>query len=204
MPPVTISEIVVAGDPELWGSFGFALDHNRLQLGGVWMRFAGKQKGSGILSWSLRELTHDQLGGLSTTRSTSEPPGDPPVHPNGVLGLDHVVAFSTSLGDSVEALVNAGLDLRRIREQPTPAGAPRQAFFRLGGEILEVVQGPQNGEPTGLRFWGLALRSEDLERTAASFSPHCSEIRPAVQTGRFISSVRRSAGLAVPLALMSQ
>ena len=41
------------------------------------------------------------------------------------------------------ALQAAGLDLRRIREQPTPAGAPRQAFFRLGEEILEVVQEPE-------------------------------------------------------------
>ena len=37
-----------------------------------------------------------------------------------------------------------GLDLRRIREHPTPAGAPRQAFFRLGAEILELIQEPSD------------------------------------------------------------
>jgi hypothetical protein len=203
MGPVTIGEIVLADDSDTWRALGFAVEQDRLQLGSVWLRFAGKQEGSGIISWSLRGLTHDLVGGLPTTRSTVEPPNDPPAHPNGVLGLDHVVAFSPSLDESIEALVDVGLDLRRIREQPTPAGAPRQAFFRLGREILEVVQSPQNGEPESLRFWGLALRTADLENTVASFSPHCSEIRQAVQPGRFISSVRRSAGLTVPLALIS-
>ena len=36
----------------------------------------------------------------------------------------------------------AGFDLRRLREGPTPGGSPRQAFFRLGEVILEVVQAP--------------------------------------------------------------
>jgi len=51
-----------------------------------------------------------------------------------------VVAISSDLDRTVAALQAAGLDLRRIREEPTPAGAPRQAFFRLGAVILEVVQ----------------------------------------------------------------
>src|SRR6185312_7213294 len=65
-------------------------------------------------------------------------------HANGVSGIDHLVAMSPQLDRSVSALQAAGLDLRRIREQPTPAGAPRQAFFRLGEVILEVVQEPEN------------------------------------------------------------
>ncbi|HMD51190.1 MAG TPA: hypothetical protein VKG62_00635, partial [Solirubrobacteraceae bacterium] len=125
-------------------------------------------------------------------------------------GIDHIVAMSPSLDRTVAALQAAGLDLRRIREEPTAAGAPRQAFFRLGSEILEVVQEPEEvlartgGPDRPTRFWGLALLAEDLDRTVAAFAPHVGTIRPAVQPGRRIATVRRTAGLAVPIALMSR
>ena len=96
-----------------------------------------------------------------------------------------------------------------MREQPTPAGAPRQAFFRLGAEILEIVQEPQDvlersdGSDRPARFWGLALRVGEIERTVELLGPDAGSIRPAVQPGRSIATVRRSAGLTVPLALIS-
>jgi hypothetical protein len=73
-----------------------------------------------------------ELDGLPTTRSDPPPPGESPAHPNGITAIDHVVAIAPALDRTVAALQGAGLDLRRIREEPTPAGAPRQAFFRLG------------------------------------------------------------------------
>jgi hypothetical protein len=130
-------------------------------------------------------------------------------HPNGISGIDHIVAMSPQLDRSVEALERAGLDLRRIREQPTPAGAPRQAFFRLGAVILEVVQEPpqaveRSSGPDGpARFWGLALLADDIEQTVSRLGEHVSDLRPAVQPGRLIATLKRSAGLAVPVALMS-
>jgi hypothetical protein len=36
-----------------------------------------------------------------------------------------------------------------------------------------------------------------------ALAPHAGEARPAVQPGRRIATVRRSAGLAAPVALMS-
>jgi hypothetical protein len=89
------------------------------------------------------------------------------------------------------------------------AGAPRQAFFRLGREILELIQEPaevlerSGGPGHPARFWGLALLVEDLERTAERLGAHAGEIRPAVQPGRRIATLRRSAGLGLPVALMS-
>ena len=131
-------------------------------------------------------------------------------HPNGVKAIDHVVAMSPNLDRGIHTLQAAGLDLRRVRERPTPAGAPRQAFFRLGPTILELVQEPgeivkssPEGRDGPARFWGLALLTEDIERTVSAFAGHCSEIRPAVQYGRWIATVKRSAGLSVPVALMS-
>jgi hypothetical protein len=125
------------------------------------------------------------------------------------VAIDHVVAISPAFERSVAALQAAGLDLRRVREEPTPAGAPRQAFFRLGREILELVEEPEGlvrregGAERPARFWGLALLVEDLERTAEQLGPRAGEIRSAVQEGRRILTLRRSAGLAIPVALMS-
>ncbi len=117
--------------------------------------------------------------------------------------------MTPDLDRSVRALQHAGLDLRRIREEPTPAGAPRQAFFRLGAEILEVVQEPaqvvaeHGGSERPARLWGLALLAPDIDASAAALSPHAGEVRDAVQPGRRIVTLKRSAGLAVPVALMS-
>jgi hypothetical protein len=131
------------------------------------------------------------------------------VHRNGVTGLDHVVAITPALQRTVAALEKAGLDLRRIREEPTPAGAPRQAFFRLGATILEVVQEPDEAIARGAPdrpafFWGLAFVAPDLGATVAGLGEdRVSEVRAAVQPGRRIATLRRSAGLSLPVALMT-
>lgn len=207
---VTIEEITLADEPAAWAGLGFELDGEVCRLGEVSIRLTGGGSGRGIVGWSLRDVHSTELDGLPTGLSRSAR-GDAPavVHPNGVSGIDHVVAMSPAFERSVAALQAAGLDLRRIREEPTPAGAPRQAFFRLGHEILELVEQPEEtvartgGADGPARFWGLALLAGDLDATVAAMGEGVSEIRAAVQPGRRIATVRRSAGLAVPLALMS-
>ncbi len=189
------------------------------------LRLAGEEAGRGIVGWSLRGIASTELDGLPTTcadgsGSTGARPevtgsgtgsgGAATEHPNGVAAIDHIVAMTPALDRSVQALTDAGLDLRRIREEPTPAGAPRQAFFRLGEEILEVVQEPDQvvaardgGAERPARLWGLAFVAPDLDRTVAALGEHAGDAREAVQPGRRIATVRRSAGLAVPVALMS-
>jgi catechol 2,3-dioxygenase-like lactoylglutathione lyase family enzyme len=206
---VTLEELLLADEPEPWGALGFEIADGCMQLGAVRLRFAGSAAGRGIYGWSLRGLVSTELDGLQTTHSEAPLPASPPQHRNGIAGIDHIVAMTPDLDRSVRVLQDAGLDLRRIREQPTPAGAPRQAFFRLGAEILEVVQEPeqlveQHGEADRpARLWGLALIAPDLQRTVAAMSPHVGEARAAVQPGRRIATLRRSAGLALPVALMS-
>jgi hypothetical protein len=205
----TIDELVLADEPERWAALGFTVVEGCCQLGRVRLRLAGHGAGRGLVGWSLRAIGGVKLDGLPTIRSQSPVPPPSPAHPNGAHAIDHVVAMSPALDRTVRALQAAGLDLRRIREQPTPAGAPRQAFFRLGAEILEVVQEPDSAVERGggaarpAQLWGLALVVEDLDRTAEGLSPHVGSIRPAVQPGRRIATLRRSAGLAVPVALMS-
>ena len=204
----TIDELTVADEPAAWEALGFAVEGDVCVLGDVRIRLAGPHAGERLVGWSLREVGELDLDGLVTAHSERPPPVAMPTHPNGVAAIDHVVAMTPALDRTVTALKRAGLDLRRIREQPTPAGAPRQAFFRLGATILELVQEPPEaieraGGDHAAFFWGLALLAPDLEATLAALGEHASEARDAVQPGRRIATLRRSAGLALPVALIS-
>ena len=173
------------------------------------MHLAGRYAGEGLVAWSLRDVAGTDLDGLRTTVSDRPPAGDPITHPNGVTAIDHVVAITPVLERTMAALQRAGLDLRRLREEPTPAGAPRQAFFRLGEVILEVIQEPEEkiskagGTDRPAFFWGVALIAPDLEATVARLGEHVGEIRTAIQPGRRIATLRRSAGLGLPVAVMT-
>jgi|SRR6476619_1014307 len=204
----TIDELTVADPPETWAALGFAVRGDVCVLGEVRIRLAGEGAGKRIAGWSLRDVEDTELDGLPTARSDRSPPSDVPLHSNGITAVDHVVAITPALERTVAALRRAGLDLRRIREEPTPAGAPRQAFFRLGATILEVVQEPsgaieRNGADRPAFFWGLAFVAPDLDATVAALGDRVSEIRAAVQPGRQIATLRRSAGLALPVALIT-
>jgi hypothetical protein len=210
MTAATIDEITISGDPARWATLGFTVADGTMWLGHVRVLFGGHTSGDGLLRWSLRGLAGTDLDGLPTTVSKQPPPeAGPGEHPNGVSAIDHIVVVSPDLWRTVGALQRAGLDLRRIREEPTATGAPRQAFFRLGREILEVIQEPDEAIARGddhdrpARFWGLALRTDNIDRAAQVFGANVSPIRPAVQPGRRIATVARSAGLPVPVALIS-
>jgi hypothetical protein len=203
----TIDQLTVADVPAAWARLGFAVEGNSLLLGAVRIRMAGS--GRGLHGWTLRDISSTELDGLPTWSSDQPPPAEEgPAHPNGVTAIDHVVAITPALERTVSALQEAGLDLRRIREEPTPDGAPRQAFFRLGAVILEVIQEPPEvvvtkGAERPAFFWGLALVAPDLDATVAELGERVSEIRTAVQPSRRIASLRRSAGLSLPVALIT-
>jgi len=205
---LTIDELTVADEPAAWARVGFEVDDDTCLVGDVRIRLVGPGAGKGLTGWSLRGVGATELDGLPTTRSEREPPEDGSQHPNGVTAIDHIVVITPLLERTVAALEKAGLDLRRIREEPTPAGAPRQAFFRLGSVILEVVQEPtevveRDGAERPAFFWGLALLAPELEASVAQLGDRVGEIRDAVQPGRRIATLRRSAGLAAPIALMT-
>jgi hypothetical protein len=204
----TIDALTVADVPDVWSALGFEVDGETCVIGSVRIHLAGQDAGRGLAGWSLRDVESTELDGLATSRSDRPPPNEGLAHPNGVTVLDHVVAITPALDRTVAVLQGAGLDLRRIREEPTPAGAPRQAFFRLGPTILEVVQEPaeaieRGGGDRPAFFWGLAFVAPDLDATVAGLGDRISEIRAAVQPGRRIATLRRSAGLSVPIALIT-
>jgi len=206
----TIDQITIADEPSVWTALGFDVRDSECQLGTVTVELSGERRDAGVVGWSLRDVSDTDLDGLPTASSLRAPRTPALAHPNHVVAIDHVVAISPAFDRSVATLQAAGLDLRRVREEPTPAGAPRQAFFRLGREILELVEEPadvveQNGgSGRPARFWGLALLVEDLDATVAAMAPHAAPPRAAVQPGRRISTLGRSAGLSMPVALMSR
>ncbi len=212
MAAPTLAELTIADEPATWAALGFAVEGDVCRIGSVRVRLAGGDAGEKIVRWALRDLASTELDGLVTERAEDDAAalvGEPPAHDNGVVAIDHVVAISPALERTIPALQAAGLDLRRVREEPTPAGAPRQAFFHLGVAILEVIQEPEDvaqragGRDRPSIFWGLALVVEDIDAAAARLGEHAGEVRDAVQPGRRIAPLRRSAGLALPVALMT-
>jgi len=208
-PRPSIAEIVVAGEPGAWSQAGFLVSGGSALVGSVLLRLAGAEAGRGIVSWALRDVSSRDLDGLPTTAPSDERRTLGPAHANGVARLDHVVAFSPDLARSVPALQAAGLDLRRVREGPTAAGAQRQAFFRLGETLLELVEHPPDTpaarDPEApSHFYGLAFLVADLDATAAHLGPLLGEPRDAVQPGRRIATVRREAALGPPVAIMNE
>ena len=188
--------------PGPWEAAGFDVRDGVVAIGSVAVRLAGEG-----FSCTIRGLAPDaDLDGLPFAPSDAPPRERGAAHPNGSTEVDHLVAFSPDLDRTVERLVAAGFDLRRVREEPTPAGAPRQAFFRVGEPILEVVQQREDqirDRSAPARLWGLAFVTEDIDRTAEMLGEHSSGPRDAVQPGRRILTVKRSAGLSVPLAFMT-
>jgi hypothetical protein len=205
----TIDELRLAGPADPWREAGFDVEDDSLVIGSVRIRFAENGDGRGIIECAMRDLEIEEPDGLPIHRSdapTREARSDS--HPNGAIGLDHLVAFCASLERTIPALEEAGLDLRRLREEPTPAGAPRQAFFRLAEVILEVIEAPpgsheERNPDAASRFWGLAFSVRDLDASAEYLGDRLGEPRDAVQPGRRIATVRREAGLGTAVAFMT-
>lgn len=207
---LTIESISVADPAGAWAAAGFATDGDTCRVGTIAVRLAGAEAGRGLVRMAIRGLAATEPDGLPFDRAPeSREPADPaPTHPNGVTRIDHVVAFTPDRARTTAALEDAGLDLRRLRDEPTPAGGGHQAFFRLGEAILEVVEIPPDA-PRPLppdapaRLWGLAFLVDDLATTKAALGDRLGDPRPAVQPGREIATLRREAGLSFGCAFMT-
>ncbi|MFL5876505.1 MAG: VOC family protein, partial [Solirubrobacteraceae bacterium] len=143
----SIDALEIADEPAAWRAAGFEVDRDVCRVSRVTLALAGRGPRRGILGWTLG----DAPGG-----DAAEP------HPNGAARVDHVVMLTPDLERTVAELESQGFDLRRMRDAPTPGGSTRQAFFRAGEPILEVVLAPEGSsvarDPYGpARLWGLAF-----------------------------------------------
>ena len=204
-----IAELLVAGDPEAWRAAGFHVDGSGVcRMGSVRVRLDPEAGRGGVRSWVLAgapdEEHVDEVDGIPTAHGASSD-GPPPVHPNGTIAIDHLVMVTPDLPRTVAAIEGRlGLRLKRSRDTDTYGAPMRQAFFRLGEVILEVI-GPQEPDRSGgqARFYGLALTVADLDATKELLGDRMGTPKPAVQEGRAITTIKDHAGLRVAVALMS-
>jgi len=190
----TLEELEIADEPADWRAVGFEVEDGACQVSSVRLRLVGKGSRRGILGWTLGDAEPETA--------------DAPPHPNGVVRVDHVVLLSPELDRTVDELRADGFELRRIREGETPGGSTRQAFFRIGEPILEVVQAPEGTSvarnPDGpARLWGLAFLVADMDATASALGGLLGTPRDAVQPGRKIATLRPEAGLGPAIAFMT-
>jgi catechol 2,3-dioxygenase-like lactoylglutathione lyase family enzyme len=202
-----LTEVALAVDAGPWMRLGVSVHANRAQFGRVRVRFGAAQHGLGLAILHDRGLPH-RIDGVPTYNE-DVPATEPP--PNGLnaIQIDHVVLATPDLARTVEAFEQAlRTTVRRVRTDPTGSGARlHQAFFRLGETILEVVGPPEVDpkyaeEPAQLN--GIVLSVLDLDDVCARLGPDVvSAPKNAVQPGRRIATIRKSAGLGHPVALLS-
>jgi hypothetical protein len=200
VPAPVLTEIRLAAAASAWAAAGFSVADGRAHVGAVDLDFAAGD--GGFVDWALTEVKAAGIDGLPTRFGRDRGAGGG-AHANGVTEIDHVVVMTPSLDRTVAAVEEAGAELRRIREGETGMGKYRQAFFRLGSPILEVVEAPDMdaGEPA--RFWGITFTTADVDAAADLLGDRVGRVKDAVQPGRRIATVRTEAGLGLPVALIS-
>jgi hypothetical protein len=202
VPGPALVALDLAGPPERWVAFGLSVADEVAQLGDVTLRFGGE--GKGLIAWSLRGTGAASLDGIATEWLPNPVvPSAPSEHPLGAVAIDHVVVATPDPPRTFAAFEAAGLVLRREAAAGSAEHPVIQGFFRHGEAIVEVV-GPRAPDGTGpARLWGLTLVVADLDAACTRLGDHATPPKDAVQPGRRIASVRRSAGLPVPVALMT-
>lgn len=194
-----LTDLWDGGSTADWSRLGFEVADGLVTVGSVRIHL-----GSDV-AWSLGEST-GPIDGIEAKPATTPAAADlRGSHPNGVTGVDHVVVLTPDLGRTMDALAEAGLELRRTREA---GGGRTQAFYWAGPTIVEVV-GPveppeAKGDPGPATLWGIALTCEDLDQAAAAMGPLLGTPRDAVQPGRRIATVRTSdTDICLAIALMT-
>jgi hypothetical protein len=199
--PVTGSRLcsLTLADPDAaWARLGFDVTDSRLDLGGVQLMLDAP--GRGIVGWAISGIDGvKDIDGLAVEAADASDcgPSASASHPNGATGIDHVVLLTPAFDRTAEALEQAGLPLRRVTDEIRPG--VRQGFRRLGAVILELVHAPGAER---VHLWGLTVTVEDLDALAARLGPELGKVKPAVQRGQRIATLRAAAGLSTAVAFM--
>jgi catechol 2,3-dioxygenase-like lactoylglutathione lyase family enzyme len=199
MNDVRLAALRAPGDPDAWRSLGFTVDDHTVALANGAIRL-GSPEWAFELEAPGREA--DTVDGIPVVTGAGERWVR---HPNGAVEIDHVVVMTDSI-ERTSASIDASLGLRQRRIRETEV--VRQAFHRFAdtpdgtrGCIVEVVERP---DVERVDIWGLVVIVDDLDRAVAESNGLIGAPKSAVQPGRRIATVSRSAGLPVALALMSR
>lgn len=200
---VTIDELVVADPPQAWTAAGFTVADGTCRVGDVGIRLVGRERGAGIIGWSLGGLDTLDLDGIPTTVARGAP-AVPATHANGVTGIDHIVLMSPDLDRTIGVLGGYGISPRRER-LGTLGGRPiRQIFFRFGAVIIEAVGSPDATGDGPSTLWGITYTVADIDRAVAYLEGRTTRVKDAVQPGRRITTLHHQEfGMSVRTALLS-
>ncbi len=201
-----ILRLTVHGDPGAWRRLGLDVGADgAFDVGTTGFDVVARDP-AGLVAWTIlgADPNFTTVDGLPTTVLDADrvPAQRVSYHVLPVRRVDHVVVVTPSLERTCTAIAAAtGAPLKRIREV---GGGVRQGFHRMGEVIVEVVERPDIPADSAAMFWGLAFAVDDLEAATGRLGRDLlGPLRPAVQPGRLIATVRESAGLGVPLALMT-
>ncbi len=202
-----IESLHVADPAGAWTRAGFSVDGGDgvCRVGGVRLRLAGRD--GGIVGWALSGLPTDtqtdDVDGIPTSSSAADVPGAA-THPNGVLAIDHIVVMSPDLDRTVRALGSLGVEPRRHRDAELGGRPVRQIFFRFADVVVEVVGSPGTAGTGPATLWGITFLVADIDATAAFLGQHTTRVKPAVQPGRRITTLRhQDFGMSVHTAMIS-
>ncbi|MEL7155800.1 MAG: glyoxalase, partial [Actinomycetota bacterium] len=202
MPP-TLAELHIGDAAEHWSALGFDVVAGRCRLGTIDVTLTGPEAGRGIHGWAWRDTAGPVGVGDVPTASVHTPiPERAGPHPNGAVGLYYVVLFGPSWAEAAAELTALGLDPGQGRPMGSSPGANLRSLADAGDVAVEVI-GPVETDPArGWRLWGTIVEVADLDATAAHLGPRLRPIKDAVQPGRRIATLERSAGSSVALAFM--
>lgn len=195
-----VAALTVGGRPEGWRAMGFDVDDaGVLMLGPVRVELSASASAGKIEAWALDGTdVPESVDGLATV--AAERGGPETRHPNGAIGIDHIVVLTPSLARTSDSFAAIGVDCRRVRE----AGAGvRQGFFLVDDVLVEVVEGAETDAGDPARFWGLTAVVADIERAAELLGERLGQVKDAVQPGRRIATIRPEASGGLPLALIT-
>lgn len=208
MTSAQLTAVIVDDTIDVWNAAGFAGD-DVVTIGNTTIVTTGASENrgdghrQGIVGASIDGI--GDLDGLALGEWVGASAAGPPLeHPNGVVAIDHVVVMTPDSDRTTEVFEKAGLEARRVRKIELSTGDRRQTFFWMGDVICEVV-GPDQADGEGpARWWGMALTVRDLDATVELLGDLATPIKDAVQPGRRVSTLRRDAGLGVPLLFISE
>lgn len=206
-----LTTVRLAEAPDAWRRAGFRVDRDgRCTLGSTTLVLVDPSTSTtphdpdspeGPPAWHLEATP--AIDGIPTCAAVQRGPDD---HPNGIVGIDHVVVRSGDADRTVAAFESAGMDARGGRSTTSYGSPMRQVFFWAGDVIVELI-GPDLGEPPTdepTAIWGLALVADDLDLTTQRLGGLLSAPKDAVQLGRRIAGLRgREVGIGLPVAVMS-
>ena len=194
-----------SGSPEPWQQLGISCVSDVCQLADVQLHLNSHSSGSELVSWTIDVGRAGQvdIDGIPTTLVASSLDVAPTsaIGAQRIVSLDHVVVNTDNLDRTTAAIERElGVPMRREREV---GNGVVQRFHKLENTIIEVVTGP-HVSGVGASLWGMVVSVDDLFEWAESVGQDIvSPPKKATQPGRYIATVRSSAGVGVPFALMT-